>query len=322
MATIKDYYQILGVDEKATEQEIREAFRRAARKYHPDVNKSKDAEEAFKRINEAYGVLSDPEKRAQYDALRRGAAFAEARRQGPGYRRVDHDFNDLFRNRGGPEFDLDDLGSLFGDLFGRFRRDGGRGAAETAVPEEKVSLTLEQVMTGTTVHLTLTEMEPCPRCRGAGGNCPACSGSGRVPRAQGFDVTIPPGVRDGTVLRVGPHARLRVEVLPHPRFTRKGSDLVGKVKLPVPTAALGGEVDVRPLVGEPVKLKVPPHTNQGKVLRLRGLGLPDPKGGARGDLLLEVELFLPEPLTIADERLYRELARHHGGAQGGEIHAP
>lgn len=311
MAAPKDYYKILGVDEKADEKAIKEAFRRLARQYHPDVS-GKAGEEKFKEINEAYEVLSDPQKRAEYDQMRRGYAFHQARSRGPGFQRVDFDWNPR---------DFADWSTLFEDLF---QSDGGfshRWETHTAQAEETVRLTLEQVATGATIPLTVNTIRECPVCHGRDRDCPRCGGLGQVAEPRRFDVKVPPGVEDGAVLRVGDYARLKVEVEPHARFKRQGDDLIGELMVSVPLAATGGELSILPLVGKPVTVTIPPHTNHGKVLRLRGLGLPRRGSQQRGDMLLEVTLRFPEPFTAADDEHYQALrAIHHEG--GGEIHAP
>jgi len=316
MAAPKDYYKILGVSEHADAAAIKRAYRELARKYHPDIG-GKANEERFKDINEAYQVLSDPKKRQEYDNLRQGFAAREARRRGPGYQRVSFDWNDLGVGN--------DWSSLFEDLLGNARWSGAetqQRSRRSAAPEETLTVTLEQVALGGRVFITVQELEPCPVCHGTDPDCARCQGLGQVTVPKRFEVTIPPGVEDGNILRVGEHARLKVEVAPHPRFVRQGADLKGTLMVSVPVAAMGGEVTVKPLVGEPVAVTVPRHTNAGTVLRLRGLGLPKRGGGGRGDLLLEVQLRFPEPFTAADDRLYQELLKNHSEDRGGEIHAP
>ncbi|MDA8192914.1 MAG: J domain-containing protein [Thermaerobacter sp.] len=305
----KDYYKTLGVDDKADAKTIKNQFRRLARKYHPDVSGA-GGEEKFKEINEAYEVLSDPKKRAEYDSLRRGFAARQARNQGSGFQRVSTDWD---------SGDFSEWGHLFEDLFGGA---GGRTAArERAVPEETVQLTLEQVATGTVVALTVQDFKPCVVCHGQDPRCPRCQGAGQVAEPSRFDVTVPPGVEEGTLLRVGRHAQLKVSVLPHPRFVRQGADLRGQLMVAVPLAATGGELRVAPLLGEPVIVKIPVHTNHGKILRLKGLGLPVRGTRRVGDLLLEVVLRFPEPFAAADDRLYQELRGQHAET-GGEVRAP
>ncbi len=311
MAAPKDYYKILEVGENADQETIKKSYRRLARKYHPDVS-GKSGEDKFKEINEAYEVLSDPKKRREYDQMRVGYAHRQARSQGPGYQRVT--FDDGF----------DGWGSIFEDLFSQVKTDPGFATTRTRtqqVPEETVTLTLEQVARGETIQLTVSEPQVCPVCRGMNANCSRCGGLGQVMEPKKFSVTIPPGVENGSTLRVGNHARLRVEVATHPRFVRQGNNLVGRLMVPVPLAAAGGEVPVKPLIGDVVMVKIPPHTNQGKIMRLRGWGLAQRGTNIKGDLLLEVTLRFPEPFTAEDDQLYQKLRENHKEV-GGEIHAP
>lgn len=310
MPAPKDYYKILEVDEKADAKAIKSAYHRLARKYHPDVG-GKGNEERFKSINEAYQILSDPKKRQEYDRMRFGYANREARRQGPGYRRVNRDWAGS-----GP----DDFSSIFEDLFGGNFSTEPPGPSRT-VPEETVSVSLEQVLKGGTVNISISQMTICPVCQGTNPDCARCGGLGSVMEPKKYTVTIPPGVEDGAVLRVGEMARLRVHVAPHPRFVRQGTTLRGRLMVSAPLAAVGGEVPIRTLAGDEVMVRIPPHTDTGKVLRLKGMGLPRRGGGEKGDLLLEITLFLPQPLTDQEERLYRELLPLHT-ERGGEIHAP
>lgn len=308
MAAPKDYYKILEVDEKADANAIKKSYHRLARQYHPDVG-GKDSENKFKEINEAYEVLSDPKRRQEYDRLRYSYAENQSRRQGQGFRRVAHDWS--------PE-DLGGFGSIFDDLF-----SGGAGhRAETkTIPEDSVRITLEQVATGTDVSLTVNDVRECVVCHGRDHSCPRCGGLGQVAEPKHFDVKVPEGVADGDVLKVGEHARLKIEVAPHPRFQRQKDNIVGRLMVAVPVAATGGEVPIRPLVGDEMMVKIPRHTNHGKMLRLKGMGLPHRGSSARGDMLLEVVLRFPEPFAADDDVLYEQLRSHHQET-GGEIRAP
>ncbi len=309
MPAPKDYYKILEVDEKADANTIKQSYRRLARKYHPDIG-GKAVEDKFKEINEAYEVLSDANRRRDYDRLRRGYAERESRSQGAGFRRVAYDWsNDV----GGG------FGSIFDDLFssGHDRR----GNIPRPVPEESVRITLEQVATGTTANLTINDVKECVVCHGRDGNCPRCGGLGQISEPKRFDVAIPAGIVDGDVLKVGEHARLRIEVAPHPRFARQKDNIVGRLMVAVPLAVVGGEVPVRPLVGEEMMVKIPPRTNHGRMLRLKGMGLTHRGSLVKGDMLLEVALRFPEPITQEDTLLYQELLTHHQES-GGEIRAP
>ncbi|MDA8206607.1 MAG: J domain-containing protein [Thermaerobacter sp.] len=309
MAAPKDYYKILEVDDKADADTIKQAYRRLARKYHPDVS-GKAGEDKFKDINEAYEVLSDPKRRADYDRLRRGFAESQSRRRGQGFERVAWDW---------PGEDSGGFGSIFEDLFSQ-GHEPSRPYSQT-IPEETVRITLEQVARGTTVALTVQDVRECVVCHGRDRNCPRCGGLGQVSEPRRFDVTIPPGIEDGDVLKVGDHARLKVEVVPHPRFQRQKDNLIGRLMVSVPVAAVGGEVPVRPLFGEEIMVKVPRHSNHGRMLRLKGLGLPHRGTSVKGDMLLEIVLRFPEPFTAEDDAMYEQLKNHHQEA-GGEIHAP
>ncbi len=317
MAGPKDYYKILEIDEHADAKTIKSAYRRMARKYHPDVA-GKGQEERFKAINEAYQVLSDSEKRSEYDRLRRGYANRASKSWGPGFHRVERERS---ANVGS-----EDWTTLFDDLFGDSSHwastAGGAGAARSsAVPEDEVSIGLEQVATGSRVAVTVEELEPCSQCQGGEMDCSRCGGLGRVTVPKKFEVNIPAGIEDGTVLRIGEHARIKVKVRDHPRFGRQGKDLRGRLRVAVPLAAVGGEVEFKPLTGDQMAVKIPPHTNTGKVLRLRGLGLPERGKNTRGDLLLEIELMFPEPFTEEDDRLYQALWKTNHD-RGGEVYAP
>lgn len=301
MAEFKDYYEVLGVPRDASEKDVRKAFRRLARQHHPDVNPGDKAAEArFKELTEANEVLGDPEKRKLYDrygknwqaARAAGAtgAAGEATRTGtpPGgadgvhYRTVSsEDLEDLFGDQN-PFSDF--FHSMFGRAAGRDARARGapRGGAP-ATAEGTVQVSLREAFTGTRRTF-------------------------QTPDGKRVEVSIPAGVAEGTTLRV-PGLRLRVQVQPDSVFERRGKDVQALVQVPLATALLGGEVDVPTLKGGKVKLKVPPETQNGTRLRLKGLGMPDPKGGAPGDLYAEVRVRLPLPL---DDRT-RKLAQEIGG---------
>jgi curved DNA-binding protein len=269
---MKDYYAILGVPRNATQEEIKRAYKRLARQYHPDVNKSPEAEEKFKEINEAYAVLSDPEKRKIYDTY--GTTTPPPPPPPGGY-----DFSG---------FDVEDFSDFFqelfgGGLFGRSRRPRRGRDVRAELP-----LTLEEAFHGGERVLEV--------------------GGRRV------SVRIPPGVQDGTTLRVpgmgGPgdppgDLLLTVRLLPHPRFRLEGQDLYATLDVPAPIAVVGGKVRAMTLEG-PVEVTVPPRTQAGRKLRLKGKGFPGPTG--RGDLYLEVRLTIPERLTPEEEALWKRLA--------------
>jgi curved DNA-binding protein len=297
----KDYYKILGVAKNASEKEIKAAYRKLARKHHPDVNPgNKEAEARFKEVNEAYEVLGDKQKRKRYDTL--GANWeAFGRGAGPGQPWPG----------GGVRVDFEDLGGAggFSDFFRTFFGGGGgfgggfpgfeRGEGAFSPPadaEGEVELTLAEVFRGTTREV-------------------AVGGSRRR-----VEVKIPPGVREGSRVRVaGEGAKgsggrrgdlyLRVRIAPDPTLERKGDDLQTTVHVPLTSAVLGGEAQVRTLEG-PVGIKIPAGTPAGQVFRLRGHGLPRlGSRGERGDLLATLAVDLPRTLTARQKELFEELRR-------------
>lgn len=317
----KDYYAILGVPKTATDKEIKQAYRKLARKYHPDVNPGdKAAEERFKEVNRAYEVLSDPEKRAKYDRYgenwEQAERFEEAARQagfGGGSRTFTFDLGDLFGRSGS-------IDSIFDTFFGGGRRHGPMPGQNL---EYGVELTLEEAYHGTFRMLELTTEEACATCGGAGriagAICHLCQGTGALLRPRRLEVKIPAGVRAGSRVRVAGEGRpglgggprgdlyLVVSLRPHPRFERKGDDLYTEVAVPLEDAVLGGEVAVPTLAGKQVMLKVPPLTQNGKVFRLAGLGMPHLEGKGKGDLYARVRVVLPEELSEGERELFEQL---------------
>jgi curved DNA-binding protein len=296
----RDYYEVLGVSRDASEDEIRAAYRRLARRYHPDVNKEEGAEDRFKEISEAYEVLRDPEKRERYDRLGPNWKDGQDVSGAPGFNGF-QGFDDVRGDFGGGDFGGADFSDFFEGLFGgrtRARRGAraqgfgggfsGRGSDHEAVLE----LTLEEAA--------------------AGGRRQVSLGDGRD-----YEVNIPRGVRDGQRIRLageggrgpggGPPGDLllRVRLKPHPRFRRNGDDL--EVDLPVAPweAALGATVDVPTLNGR-ARVKVPAHSSCGRRLRLRGEGMPT-NGGA-GDLYALVKIVLPKRLRREERELFERLA--------------
>ena len=315
----KDYYATLGVGKSASGKEIKQAFRKLARKHHPDVNPGdKGAEAKFKEINEAYEVLGDPAKRKKYDEL--GANWRMYEQQtaaggaGPqagawtvdfgggqgGYRTMTpEEMREMF-GEGDPFSDF--FHTFFGGAMGGGARTArGAGRARGARPgrdvEHELPLSLEDAFRGTTRRLSI----------------------GHDGDARSVDVRIPAGVREGSRVRVGgegehgtggAHAGdlyLRIRLLPHPRFEVKGKDLYTRVKVPVTTVVLGGEAEVTTLGGKSLRLKVPPGTENGQVFRLKGHGLPAVSSGEVGDLYAAVEVEVPKELTPEQRRHFEAL---------------
>jgi len=328
----RDYYEVLGVSRDASEAELKKAFRQLAMKYHPDRNPgSAEAASRFKEINEAYGILSDPEKRAHYDRFGTGAPGAGG-----------------FTDAG--------FGTLFEDIFEGFFSGGARGRARArAVRGEdlqyELKITLEEAASGVETKIQIPRLETCEACGGSGvesggrrETCPTCQGRGEVRFTQGFltvgrtcprcggegeivtnpcktcrgegrgrrervlQVKIPPGIEDGMPMRLtgegagglrgGPPGDLYVvvRVQEHERFARRDADLYAELPLTFPQLALGAEVEVPTLDGTG-KLKMPPGTQPGQVLRLRGKGMPHLRGRGHGDACYQVVLEVPSKLT-------------------------
>lgn len=355
----RDYYEILGIPKNASADDVKSAFRQLARKYHPDVNKEPDAEERFKEINEAYGILSDEQKRAAYDR------FGHAGVQGAG---------------GMPQDFTVDFADLFGELFG-FGGMGGRSARRSQnMPRRgsdlqmKLDLTFEQAVFGLEKDVEYTRDEICSRCQGRGAEpgtsatrCATCGGSGEVrqvrqtilgsmvqvatcPNCHGAGetistpchqcnghglerktrkkiVSIPGGVDTGTQIRLpgegqpgvngGPYGNLFlvIEVKPHQYFRRHGNDIQLDLGVNVAQAALGAEVEVDTVDG-PARLKIPAGTQPGKVLRLKGKGVPHLRGQGRGDQLVVVNVEIPKSLNADQRKLFEQLAK----SLGSEVH--
>jgi molecular chaperone DnaJ len=378
VGTQKDYYATLGVSRSAKPEEIRKAYRRLARKYHPDVNPgNKSAEEKFKQLSAAYEILGDEKKRQVYDQYGfysdnippGGPGPGPGAPTGAGAPGVDFsgfDFSNFDNGDAEPER-RGGFGGGLRDIFSQlFNRSGQREGEEEGPQkgsdiEHHMHLGFWDAIRGTQVRITVGRQETCPTCKGtgtAGGaavtctacggtgkatrqagkmrftvTCPQCGGTGRqqrpcptcgglgfVRKPESFEVRIPPGVDTGSRVRVpgkgnagiggGPPGDLYIvtEVEPHPIFERKGDNIYVKVPVTVAEAALGAKVEVPTLVG-PSTIKIPPGTQSGQKLRLRGKGAPSLRGEAHGDQFVEVQVVVPR---VADERtkeILRELAR-------------
>lgn len=350
----RDYYEILGVSRSASQGEIKSAFRNLARQYHPDVNDQPDAEEKFKEINEAYGVLSDDQKRAAYDRFgHRGVKGA---------------------NGGGMGFDptdFPDFADIFGEMFG-FGGFGGQRRSRRSAPRRgadlqyQVNLEFEEAVFGTEKEIQVTRNEACETCGGSGAEpgtspetcancggrgevrqtrqtllgamvqvttcpncggsgktipnpCPTCHGSGQERRTTRKRVTVPAGVDDGTRIRLagegqpgennGPPGDLYIliKVRPHKFFRRQNNNILLDLNVNVAQAALGAEVKVPTVDGE-VVLKIPSGTQPGKIIRMRGKGVPHLRSSSRGDQLVIINVSIPDKLDEEERALFEQLA--------------
>lgn len=365
----RDYYEVLGVSKSATDDEIKKAYRTLARKYHPDVNPGdKDAEEKFKEAAEAYEVLSNAEKRQKYDQFGFNMGpqgFPGGGGQGGYY------------HAGG--MSMDDIFSMFGDIFGDVSGGGGRysgfgsatGGRQRRTQRKgsnlriHVKMTLEDILKGATKTLKIptfvkcehcngtgakngTAFATCPQCNGTGSitevqqtifgvsqahvECPRCNGTGKIitencqycrgtgveKRDQQVTFTIPAGVSDGNVLTlkgkgnapehggVNGDLLIVIDEVKHPELIRDDADVIYNLMLDIPTATLGGSVDVPTIEGR-ARLKIAPGTQPGKILRLRGKGLPSSQGGSRGDELINVMVYIPEKLSDGEKSAIESL---------------
>ena len=345
-----DYYALLGVAKTASEAELKAAFRKLAMKHHPDRNPGdKTAEATFKELNEAYQVLSDPQKRAAYDRF--GHAAFENGGGGPGFG------NDFASSM------ADIFEDLFGDFTGRQRQQAG-GRERGSDLRYNLEITLEEAYAGKTATLKVPTSLACDACSGTGAKpgsqprrCTTCAGQGRVRATQGFfsvertcpschgrgetiddpcrscngagritrertlSVNIPAGVEDGTRIRLagegeaglrgGPSGDLYIflSLKPHPFLQRDGADLFCRVPVSLVTAALGGEVSVPVLDGEDCSVKVPEGTQTGKQIRIKGRGMPVLRARDHGDLYIQVIVETPQKLNNRQRELLREFER-------------
>ena len=364
MAEKRDYYEVLGVGKNAAKDEIKKAYRKLAREYHPDVSKleRKVAEEKFKELSEAYEVLVDDEKKKLYDAY--GHAGVQSTFRGGGFDWSDFthfsDIEDLFSGLSG--FGFSD--SIFSQFFGGSSRRARAGPAQGASLRYDLEITLEEAYRGAEKKVNLPHAVPCEECKGTGSadgkleNCDTCGGSGQVRRSQsrGFaqyvtisacpkcrgtgtkntnpcktckgsgqtqktskiEITIPKGADSGMRLRVrgagesgprgGPPGDLFVilHLAPHKYFVRDGNDLLIEIPITISQAVLGDEVKIPTMDGNAM-LTIPPSTQSGTIFRLRGRGMPDPRGYGNGDILARVVISVPKRLTKEQKSLLKQL---------------
>jgi molecular chaperone DnaJ len=348
MAAGNDYYDLLGVSPSATPEELKQAFRKAALKYHPDRNPNDpDAEATFKKVNEAYSVLSDPDKRAYYDRV--GSAPSSS---GGG---------------AGPDFTNFNVEEIFGDMLGGIFGGFNRGPKQGRDIQVELTISLEEAAKGCEKPIEFERPAPCEPCGGRGAEpgtpvdtcsacggrgqvrfqqsifvvqrpcnrcgakgsiprkpCPNCGGGGVARRTEKFNVTLPPGVEDGATRTKqgfgeapGPGVTpgdlvILVRIAEHALFRRDGADLHCTVPISFPQAALGAKVDVPTLEGK-VSMRIPAGTQSGQELRLRSKGMPKFGGYGRGDQIVSVQVEVPTALTEEQKRLVEQLAESFGG---------
>jgi DnaJ-class molecular chaperone len=332
----KDYYSILGVPKNAAEKDIKSAYRKLARKWHPDANpnNTKEAEEKFKEISEAYEVLGDPEKRKKYDVL--GPNWQQAAQQAEQQRRyrttIDgQEFEFDLGGPGGPSGFSDFFDTFFSGV-GRRQTASGAGFARRGQDlETTIDLNLRDVYDGGKKAVSLQIEDLCPRCHGTGTErghlCPQCHGTGRILLNKRFEVTIPKGIGEGQRIRLagqggagihgGPNGDLYliVKLLDDPTYKRKGDDLYVDLPISIYDLVLGGEVKVPTLSGQ-VDMTIPAGTQNNRLLRLSGRGMPQVKGRGNGDQYVRLIGQLPQNLSDKEQKLFKELsALRNGKAQ-------
>lgn len=348
---VKDYYEILGVDKKASQDEIKKAFRKLARKYHPDLNPGdKTSEQKFKELNEAYGVLSDEKKRAEYDQFGR-SSFEGG---GPGF--------DYRTYTSGDSFDFGGFGDIFSDVFGA----GGRGATYAMRGPDMVmglELSIEEAFSGVTKPISFVREASCKACGGTGAEtyqqcdkcrgtgkvsstkgffrtsqqcgacagtgrkstkvCGACGGNGTTMRTESLKVRIPAGADNGSKIRLkgmggagqggGPAGDLQIEITvrDHPIFKRKGDNILVDIPVTIGEAALGAKIEV-PTIDGTAAMTLPPGTQGGQKFKLSGKGFPSTKTGRRGDQLVTIHIAVPKKITDRARAALQEVEALYG----------
>lgn len=340
----KDYYDILGVKRDATEAEIKSAYRKLARKYHPDVNKTKEAESKFKDINEAYEVLGDKQKRQRYDSLGANWQGGQSYTPPPGFEQFG-----FGGGQGGYQsysFNGQDLGgfsdffsSLFGDMMGGGARTQGMnfggfdfGGAQQASSSRKrqqqatkaedldvtinLNVTVKDIFDQKPVNVKFNNIERCTKCSGNGGYCSECGGTGFKSEPKSIKVKLPPNITEGQKIRIkgegksdsyGRKGDLYLVInVKDKDYEVNGTDLTKEIEITPPEAVLGCKKDIETLHGK-IGIKIPPKTSSGQALRLKDLGLPK-KGGGYGNLNAKIKIVIPKNISDKQIELYKKIA--------------
>ncbi len=351
----RDYYEVLGVQKGATEEEIKKAYRKIALANHPDTHPGdKDAEERFKEASEAYEVLSDAKKKSAYDQFGFAGVDGMGGAASGGYQNVYRDFSDLFGGAGGFS---DIFSSFFGGGSSRSRQSSGVSRGQSL--RYDITIDFKEAAFGCKKEISFSHEDACPSCKGTGGSgrrtCPTCGGSGQVISGGGFfqmsqpcracrgtgyvvdnpcsechgsgtvrkseklSVTIPPGSDDGTRLTLrgkgdagangGANGDLIlvINVRPDKYFVRDGNDVYLQVPISFVQAALGDSIQVPTIDGTDVLVDIPEGTQSGKLLRLKGKGVPSIHGGQRGDMYLKIDVEIPKRLSIKEKKIMKDL---------------
>ncbi len=335
----KDYYEILGVKRTATEAEIKSAYRKLARKYHPDVNKTKEAEAKFKDINEAYEVLGDKQKRQRYDSLgsnwQSGAEYTPP----PGFEQFNFGGGQGYQtfNFGGQDFGgfSDFFSSLFGDMMGQSQAghktnfggfDFGSAAQEQSTRSRRqaksenlditmnLNVTAKDLFDQKPITVRFNQMTKCRQCPPGGGFCAACGGTGIKSEQKSIKVKLPSDIKEGQKVRIkgegktddyGQKGDLYLIVhMKDSNYEIDGYDLTKDIEITPPEAVLGCKKDIETLHGK-IGIKIPPKTSTGQMLRLKGLGLP--KKGGYGNLNARIKIVIPKSLSDKQIELYKKL---------------
>ncbi len=340
----KDYYEILGVKRSATEAEIKSAYRKLARKYHPDVNKTKEAESKFKDINEAYEVLSDKAKRQRYDSLGANWQGGQSYTPPPGFEQFG--FGGQGANYQSFNFNGQDLGgfsdffsSLFGDMMmggattgrrnsgfsgfdfaGAQQTQSSRSARRQTKAEDldmtkNLNITLEDIFAKRPITVKFSNMKRCNQCPPSGGYCSACGGTGIINEQKSIKVKLPPELKQGQKIRVKGEGKsdeygnkgdlyLIININDN-EYQIDGYDLTKDIEITPPEAVLGTKKEIKTLHGN-INIKIPPKTSSGQMLRLKELGLPK-KGGGFGNLNARIKIIVPKDLTDRQIELYKQI---------------